>query len=225
MEDAMPSSRSRATVAPSIDFDSPGSLEDRDASELTDRSTVEGARFTDADLSNVDLASITLLECEFVSPILTEAQLRGARFVDTAVTTSFAPVLRAARTSWKRCRIENPRWGSAELFEADLDSVLIVGGKIDFLNLRGAKLTNVRFENCTITELDLGGATAKRVSFVDCRIDILDMTRATCSDVDLRTSDFARITSMNGLRGATIDELQVSLFATALATELGIRIE
>lgn len=221
----MASAANRPTAAPLLDFRPLEGLTAIDAATLRARDDHEGELLASADLSGADLAAMTFLECELSALTLTEAQMRGTRFVDSLIAASFAPVLLAARTTWRNCRIENPRWGSAELFGATFDSVHVRGGKIDFLNLRGSSLTNVLIEDCTITELDLGGFRGRRVSLVNCRVDTLDATRASCADVDLRTSEFGRINGIDGLKGATIDELQLSLFAPALAGHLGIRVE
>jgi uncharacterized protein YjbI with pentapeptide repeats len=215
----------RTTVAPRILFEAPGQLSEVDPDSIAANETYDGALVSGGDLSDRDLAGTTFTECELAGLTLTEAQFRGARFVDTLVSASFAPVLLAARSSWRRCRIETPRWGSAELFEANWNDVHILGGKIDFLNLRTSTLVNVLIENCTITELDLGGAQLDRVAFVNCRIDTLEAANARCNSVDLRTSEFARINGFDGLRGATIDDLQLSLFSSALADHVGIRVE
>jgi uncharacterized protein YjbI with pentapeptide repeats len=217
--------RSRSTLPPVVDFTPPVDVTEVDAATLAARDQYELVRLADSDLSGVDLSSTTFLECELASVSLGDAQLRGARFVDTLLTASFAPVFLAARSSWRRCRIENPRWGSAELFDADLDSVHLRGGKIDFLNLRGARMTNVLIEGCTITELDLGGFSGTRVALKDCRIETLDVTRSRCTDVDLRSSEFGRINGIEGLAGATIDDVQLTQFAPALASHLGLRVE
>jgi uncharacterized protein YjbI with pentapeptide repeats len=215
----------KQTLPPLLGFDLPAELTDAEATSLSARDHREGERFGDADLSGVDLSSTEYIECELSGLTLTDAQLRGSRFVDTLLSASFAPVLLAARTTWRRSRIDTPRWGSAELFDASLDTVHVRGGKIDFLNLRGSQLTNVLFEGCTITELDLGGFRGSRVAFTNCRIETLDVTRATCTDVDLRTSDFARVNGVEGLRGATLDESQLMQFAPTFASHLGVRIE
>jgi uncharacterized protein YjbI with pentapeptide repeats len=215
----------RTTIAPRISFETPGGLTEVDLETLRAHETYDGALLAAGDLSGRDLAGITFSESTLEGLTLTETQLRGAQFVDTLVGASFAPVFLAARSGWRRCRVETPRWGSAELFETNWDAVHVLGGKIDFLNLRTSKLTNVLFENCTITELDIGGAQLDRVAFVNCRIDVLEAANARCKSVDLRTSEFSRINGLDGLRGATIDDLQLSLFASALASHLGIRVE
>lgn len=221
----MGSSSRAGTAAPVLGFERPGSLSTLDASALSARTGYDGVLVDGGDLSDVDLTASSFTECELIGLTLTDAQLRGARFVDSLVVSSFAPSLSAARTTWRRCEVESPRWGSAELFDAEFDSVRISGGKIDFLNLRGAKLINLLIENCTITELDLGGATLDRVALSNCRIETLDVTRAGCTSFDLRTSEFSRINGIDGLRGATIDDYQLSAFASAFADHLGVRVE
>ena len=53
--------------------------------------------------------------------------------------------------------------------------------------------------HCTIAELDLAGATVQRLELRDCRIKTRD-----------------------GLRGATIDDAQLSLLVPVSAVQLGI---
>ncbi|MET4781506.1 pentapeptide repeat-containing protein [Glaciihabitans sp. UYNi722] len=217
--------RSKTTTAPRLDFRAPTQLIDIDAAGLIAGEDRDQERYADADLSHRDLTGSSFTECEFDAVTLTDAQLRGSRFIESLLTAPFAPVLLAARTTWRDVLIENPRWGSAELFDAEMRTLHIRGGKIDYLNLRNARLTDVLIEDCTITDLDLGGFHGTRVSLLNCRIETLDLTRATCKDVDLRTSDFSAINGLDGLRGVTIDEFQLSLFAPLLAAHLGIVVE
>ncbi|HEY0260385.1 MAG TPA: pentapeptide repeat-containing protein [Lacisediminihabitans sp.] len=209
---------------PRLGFSAPVVV-DADATALVARDDHDGERFADTDLSGYDLTGSEFVECELADLTLTDTQLRGSRFVESLVVAPFAPTLLAARTTWRDVSIENPRWGSAELFEAQLNSVHLRGGKIDYLNLRASRLTDVLIEDCTITDLDLGGFHGTRVALRNCRIGTLDLTRATCVDVDLRTSDFSIVNGIDGLRGAAINEFQLSLFAPVLAAHLGIVVE
>ncbi|MCU1477355.1 MAG: hypothetical protein JWQ64_2048 [Subtercola sp.] len=215
------------TVAPAIEFVEPAAerLSAGNAEELVSGDYREGELFASADLTEFDLDGCSFLECRFDAITLTDAELRGSRFIETVFAAPFAHSLKAARTTWRDVRIENPRWGSAELFDSQLESVQLRGGKIDYLNLRGSRLTNVIVEECFIGDLDLGGFTGDRVAFVNCRISTLDVTRATCLNVDLRSSEFATIHGIAGLAGATIDDAQLSLLAPVLAEHLGLRVE
>lgn len=210
---------------PRIILSAPVGLADGDVQTLEPHESREGERFDGGDLTDVDLSGVGLMECVIDAVTLTDTGLRGARFVDCLLNSSFATSLVAARSSWRRVRIDNARWGSAELFDAEFESVIISGGKIDFLNFRGARLTDVLIENAQITELDLASFIGTRVAIRNCRIETLDFTRATCLDVDLRASTFSRVLGIQGMRGAILSEEQLADFAPIMAGELGIRIE
>ncbi|MES2092307.1 MAG: hypothetical protein V4531_00635 [Actinomycetota bacterium] len=89
------------------------------------------------------------------------------------------------------------------------------GGKIDYLNLRTS----------TITDLDLGGCRGTRIALRDCRIGTLDLTRAVLRDVDLRSTSFSTVNGLDGLRGVTIDDYQLTLFAPLFAAHLGVSVD
>ena len=225
-----PATRSVASVehgtdAPRLDPVDPRGLVDLGTDLLGAHDSRELERYIDADLTDRDLEGTSFSDCVFESPRLGATRLRGARFVESVLSDSFAPELAAARSTWRDVRVERPRWGSAELFDADLRSVRLVGGKIDYLNLRGARLTDVVIEGCSIGELDLSGATTLRVALVDCRVGALDVTRASLTHTDLRTTDFSRIEGLAGLSGATIDDLQLSLLAPVMAAHLGLVVD
>ena len=141
-----------------------------------------------------------------------ETQLRGASFRDCILTEVYAPVLRAARSTLRDVEISNPRWGSAELYEGGWQSVRIDGGKLDYLNLRGSKLTDVLITDCIINELDLGSATATRVALKNCTIGSLDLSGARLKDFDLRGTDFRTISGLGSLAGLVIDDYQLGLW-------------
>jgi uncharacterized protein YjbI with pentapeptide repeats len=103
--------------------------------------------------------------------------------------------------------------------------VQIDGSKLDFVNLRNATMTDVLISNCIIDELDISSAVVQRLELRDCRIGTLDVAGARLTDVDLRSSDFSAIHSLEGLKGATIDDAQLSLLAPLLAAHLGILLD
>jgi uncharacterized protein YjbI with pentapeptide repeats len=110
------------------------------------------------------------------------------------------------------------------LFESNWRSVRISHSKLGYLNFRSAELLDVEFVDCTIDELDLGGAKATRVAFTNTSIRSLDVARATLLDFDLRGAEFSSIRGVDGLRGATITELQLAELAPIIAGHLGIQL-
>ncbi len=221
----MSKARARSTSAPRLDFTGPRTSADADALLLGPREDREGERFAQANLSDYDLTGSAFADCAFTAVTLTGAQLRAARFTDTLLTTPYAPVLLAARTTWRDVRIERPRWGSVEMYDADLSGVHIAGGKIDYLNLRSARLTDVLIEDCQLAELDLSGTHNLRVRLASCRIGTLDLTKATNTHLDLRGSELSALNGLEGLRGATVDDGQLTALAPVFAAHLGLVVE
>lgn len=204
---------------------SPVNLEDiRDdpAPDFRRGERYDGVRYSRAAADGLELSGTDFAECEFQGVSFNDTQLRGATFRDCILSELYAPVFRAARSTWRDVQLNNPRLGSAEMYETGWESVRIDGGKLDFLNLRGAKLTDVLISDCIINELDLGSASGTRVALKNCTIGTLDLTGARLKDFDLRGTDFRTISGLGSLAGVVIDDYQLSLLAPLLAGHLGV---
>ncbi|WP_427172337.1 pentapeptide repeat-containing protein [Arthrobacter sp. 92] len=182
----------------------------------------DGVRFSRAVADGLELSGTDFAECEFAGVSFNETQLRGATFRDCILTEVHAPVFTAARSSLRDVEIGNPRWGSAELYESGWQSVRIDGGKLDYVNLRGSRLTDVQISDCIISELDLGSVTGTRVALKNCTIGTLDLAGARLKDFDLRGTDFRTISGLGSLSGVVIDDYQLTLLAPLLAAHLGV---
>lgn len=213
------------TIAPRIDVVRLGNLMEGDAAVLEAHESREGERFVAADLADRDLEGAAFTECEFLDLAAHETNLRSASFVESRFERLNAPIFRASRSRFRDVAIEGSRVGSAEFYDANWQSVHIRDSKLGFVNLRGAELRDVMFTNCTIEELDLGGAKATRVSFVDTDIRSLDVRHAKLEHVDLRGAQLRGLVGMEGLRGATLSDLQVAELSRLFAEQLGIKIE
>ncbi len=197
--------------------------------DLGPRGLAEALRFT-GEWAGLDLTDAVLDECALDGVSIASAEgrgcvLRGIRVSATEITALDAPALSAPQSQWREVSVERSRIGSAELFESEWSGVRVSGSKLGYLNLRAASMTDVLFDGCTIDELDLARATLARVSFTDCSIGTLDVRGATLSHVDLRGADLSTVNGVGSLRGATIDGMQLSLFAPLLAAELGLDVD
>jgi uncharacterized protein YjbI with pentapeptide repeats len=182
----------------------------------------DGVRFGRAVADGLELSGTDFAECEFSGVSFNETQLRGATFRDCILAEVYAPVFTAPRATLRDVEISNPRWGSAELYESGWQSVRIDGGKLDYVNLRGARLTDVQISDCIINELDLGSVAGTRVSLKNCTIGTLDLSGAKLKDFDLRGTDFRTISGLGSLDGVIIDDYQLTLMAPLLAAHLGL---
>ena len=215
----------QATRGPILDPILLAGLAEADGSLLGPGGSSDAQTFEGSDLTGRDLTGASFLECEFRRVILDDATLRGASVAECVFGELHAAVLKAPRSTWRDVRIERSRLGSVEWYESELRSVQVDGSKLDFVNLRNATLTDVLFSDCIIEELDLGSVVAQRVELRGCRIGTLDLSGARLTHVDLRGCDVSVIRGLDGLRGATIDDAQLSLLAPLLAGHLGIIVE
>ncbi|WP_157000940.1 pentapeptide repeat-containing protein [Agromyces laixinhei] len=209
---------------PRIDEIVAGELLEGDIADLGAGDRVEGMQYRGGDLSERDLTGVTIGECELVGVSAHDTLLRGAVITETVIERLEAPVLRAPRARRRDVLVAGSRIGSVEFYDNNWQSVRFVGCKLGFVNLRGAELRDIRFTDCTIDELDLGDARAERIALEHCDVRSLDVTGAKLGDVGLRGLDLAPIAGLEGLKGATMDGMQVALLATSFATHFGIRV-
>lgn len=195
-----------------------------DLTEVAKDSRLEALAFKGDDGAGLDLTDVTFTACHLEKVSLHEANLERVTFAETVLQEINAPVLSASKSSWWNTLLSGSRIGSGELPDTVFRSVTIEGGKLGYLNFRYAKLTDVLFTGCLLEELDFSHATLTRVAFRDCRIGAIRASAATFRDVDLRGSELERVVDLAALRGSTIDEFQLQLFAPAMAHELGITV-
>jgi uncharacterized protein YjbI with pentapeptide repeats len=96
--------------------------------------------------------------------------------------------------------------------------------KANLLDLRGARLTDVAFEDCAIGELDLGDAELRSVRFEATTVDDLAVEGTRMIDVDLTGARLGVVRGIAGLRGARIGPGQLQGLAPLLAATLGIAV-
>ncbi|GAA1645000.1 MULTISPECIES: pentapeptide repeat-containing protein [Brevibacterium] len=190
---------------------------------------LEGLDFTDLDLAEADAKGATFLDSALTRVTfggsdghadLTGARLSGVRLTDSRADTLMMPRANLVHTEVSGCRI-----GAGVCYDSVWEKVVIDNCRISYLNLRSAKLTDVEFRGCAIDELDLDMATATRVAFPGSTVGSLQLAGSTLRSVDLRGLAPHRITGIQALRGATIDDQQLMVFAELFARELGIIVE
>ena len=162
---------------------------------------------------------------------LARVGLTGARLRSLALTDVLAPGLEASGADLsgavlRRVAFTGARLGGLQLVEATAEDVVFRDCRLELTTFRGAKLRNVRFEGCILDEADfLGGQSAGRplrgLPPVAGRLHVRDaVTR-----VDLRGSDLDPVGDVAGLRGATIDSIQLAGLAPLLARAAGIKVD
>ena len=186
----------------------------------------DGLEFAQADLSGQDGGGARFMDCALRGCVLDGTRLRYARILDSVLSAPRGVGTDLAEATLRDVEVLDARLGGAQAHGSVWERVVVRGGKIDYLNLREAKLRDVVFEGCVLVEPDFGGARLERVEFVDCALRAADLTGATLTDVDLRGAGELDVAAgLDRLSGAVISTGQLLDLAPALAAQLGLRVE
>ena len=202
-----------------------GRLRDGEADELAAGEMAEDLDLVEADLSGGDLSALTLLSCRFSEVFANDTDLAAARLVDCRLERLSATYLHSPRSTWRTVELLDSRIGAWELYDADVESVLIEECRLGFTNLAGTAVRDLLIRGTRIDELDLSGIEAQRVRFEDCRVGTLRLHGGSLSDVDLRGLEMTVISGVGSLTGATVSSGQLTELAPLLAQHLGLRVE
>lgn len=193
--------------------------------ELEPGGDYDGLTIAEVPAGARDATGARLLDCTFEATVLDGARFEHARLVDTAWHAVRADSLHASSATWQDGTWDGVRLGAVQSPGARWTRVRVVGGKIDYLNLRDATLDDVVLDGVVVDELDLARVRARRLVLHDCRVRRLDVTGATLADADLRgIRDLERLDGVAGLAGATISAEQLVELAGALAEHVGLRV-
>ena len=201
-----------------------GRLRDGEADELAAGEMVEDLELVEADLSGGDLSAISLLSCRFSEVFANDTDLAAARLVDCRLERLSATYLHSPRSTWRTVELIDSRIGAWELYDADVESLLIEDCRLGFTNLAGTTVRDLLIRATRIDELDLSGIDAQRVHFEDCRVGTLRLHGGSLRDVDLRGLEMRTVSGVGSLAGVTVSSGQLSELAPLLAQHLGLRV-
>jgi uncharacterized protein YjbI with pentapeptide repeats len=182
----------------------------------------DAVSFTDLDLSGQNANNTRFLDCSLLRCRADGLRLRRARLVETLVADLQAVSLDLAESVWRDSLLTGGRIGAAAASSAQLMRVRLRGVKLDFLNLRGATLQDVVFQDCVLGEVDATDARLTDVDFSGSRVDTLGVRNATLTRVDLSGATLQTLSGLDHLRGALISAAQLLDLAPLLADHLGI---
>ena len=201
-----------------------GRLRDGEADELTAGEMVEDLDLVEADLSGGDLSALTLRSGRCSEVFANDTDLAAARLVDCRLERLSATYLHSPRSTWRTVELIDSRIGAWELYDADVESLLIEDCRLGFTNLAGTTVRDLLIRATRIDELDLSGIDAQRVHFEDCRVGTLHLHGGSLRDVDLRGLEMRTVSGVGSLAGATVSSGQLSELAPLLTQHLGLRV-
>ena len=151
---------------------------------------------------------------------------RRARVRHTLLDDVRATDLRLGDAVLDEVLVTGSRIGALAASGGDWRDVRIRATRSNLLDLRGATLANVVFEDCVIDELDLSGAGGpRRCGCSGTTIGTLTVEEARLDGLDLTGGRIALVRGVGSLRGATVTPAQLLELAPLLAAHLGIDVQ
>lgn len=220
--EARPARGSRAEAPRDIPL--PSTLRAFPGHELEPRGDYDALGFASLDFAGQKADDATFLGCRVERCVLDGVSMRRAHVAECRIDELAAASLDAADSVWRDALITVRRVGALLATGASLTSVRMRGGRLDLVDLSGAKLATVAFEGCAIGELDLGTVEARDLTLEGCEIELLDLTGAHLVRADFTGAAVGSVRGIAGLRGATITSGQLIGLAPLMADQLGIKI-
>ena len=118
-------------------------LRNGEADELAAGEMVEDLQLAGADLSGTDLSAISLLGCRLSEVFTDDTDLSAARLVDCRLERLSSTYLHSPRSTWRTVELTGSRIGAWELYDADIESLLIEDCRLGFANLAGTGMCDV----------------------------------------------------------------------------------
>src|SRR4051812_6959656 len=189
-------------------------LESASADQLAAGGRHDGLAFTD--LTELPADEAVFLDCRFSGGDVGSGRMRRSRLNTCVLEDLRISELDASGSTWSEVVLRNCRLGALIAPDTGLSDLTVDGGRLDYVNLRMAKLARVQFLTCSIGELDAGAAELRDVRFVDCEIATLVVRGARLSEVDLRGARLGAIEGIGNLAGAVISDAQLVQLAPVL---------
>jgi uncharacterized protein YjbI with pentapeptide repeats len=196
----------------------------RDALFTTRDPHQDAVRFEGTDFGGAHAEGFSFLECSLLDARLDDAHLEGSRWSECTWERAQGVGVSLVEASLVETTLDGCRLGAVSAHGGVWRDVMVRGGKVDFLNLRGANLKDVAFVDCVVVELDLSEATVDGMTFEGCTLLEPTFGRGKYAGLDLSEAQLRAPHGLAGLRGATLSRPQVIDLADALAAELGITV-
>jgi fluoroquinolone resistance protein len=179
----------------------------------------------EGELTNLRAAGGRIARSRLERTALTGSRLRSLALVDVV-----ANAIEASAGDWtagrlNRVAFDGCRMSGLILGQLEADDVVFRGCQLKLANFGYSKLRHVVFEDCVLDEADFTGATLRDVRFTGCQLLGADFGQAALTRVDFRGSELEPVGDVGGLRGATIDSVQLAGLAPLLARAAGILVD
>ena len=200
----------------------PAVLDPSTVAAMVQDGELENAHLADEDAVNTNCAALELRGVKIDRVQFMSAHFERINARDVIVMQSDFSGTSLSNGDCNRVTFTNCRMTGFDANKASLHDVIFRGCKLDLANFRFSDLRRVQFIDCTLAETDFLSATLRDVSFQNCILERTVFEKIKVQKLDLRTSQLSEVAGWQSLKGALIDNVQLSAVAPYLAHALGL---
>ncbi len=201
--------------------------EDRQPSDAVPRldARVEGASLGPLDLAGTVFELVDLSGCELSGTRLSSSSWLRCSLHDCRLTGCDVANVTLEQTGLRRVCIEGARLTGFTSGSTPHRDLTVGDCQAELSVWRQARLERAAFTGCRLGRSDWVGATLTEVTFTDCDLSGADLSQCRMRSVSFRGCRYDGIRGLDGLRGATVHVDDLLGLQTAMAAELGIRVQ
>jgi uncharacterized protein YjbI with pentapeptide repeats len=213
--------RRTSVTLPSLD--EPGPYLSNVTSLEGGRGRVAEFRYADADLRELDLNEVHLMEGRVTGLSARRTRLDELRVDSVEFSGCDLPSLHWTNSRISRAVFRDCKLMGANLDELTLDNVLFEHCKLDYSTFTRVRATGpVIFSACSLRETTFVAADLGAVLVDDCDLRLAEFDGGTCRGLDLRGNDLSQLRGVDSLKQVVIDRPQTLQLAEALAVQLDV---
>ncbi|MCA9309273.1 pentapeptide repeat-containing protein [Candidatus Saccharibacteria bacterium] len=149
------------------------------------------------------------------------------RYIDISDCTfvdSFMNNVETFRSIVLRVSFTGAQMTGLQLAEGAVTDMVFKNCRMNLTNFRNAKFTRCTFTDCDLREADFGGCTFENVLFESCQLDEAEFSNAQSKRLEFEDCHLGSIKGVSGLRGALLDETNITELAPLFATDYNITV-
>jgi fluoroquinolone resistance protein len=191
-------------------------LEQSDIAELAPEADLQGLSFDGLSLVGFDFSGRNIVDCSFRDCVLTDSRfntstIRACEFAGAGIqgVSLFASVI-------EECKMMGLNFARGVRF----DATTFKKTNLDYSLFRGADLSDLEFNGCSMRECDLTGANLEKASLIECDLTDADWSEVRTYSTDLRGSRVRGLDLRTGPHGVILTSRQVLM----LAEDIGVTV-
>ncbi|MCA9309485.1 pentapeptide repeat-containing protein [Candidatus Saccharibacteria bacterium] len=143
---------------------------------------------------------------------------------DSAFVDSFMNNVETFRSIVLRVTFDSTQMTGLQLAEGAITDVVFKNCRMNLTNFRNAQFTRCMFIDCDLREADFGGSQFENVLFECCQLEDAEFSNASSKRLEISDCRLGAIKGVSGLRGATVDEINITELAPLFAVDYSITV-